>query len=566
MKEEIEKIDNLYNLNIIDSPCPVSSTGETLTRGLSNVINAHWSDSAQEAGNQEQARKWSAYRLPRRVMQTLLAITTLFLMLSVSNYAHAQIKPKIRELDTNVLDIDENIKNTGNNPIYSTESMRNDYGKYTKGKEKDIINAPVLKGGISELHATVGKSQIVRFDEPVVQISITNPELIDIRPLSSTKEFLVSGKQGGETTVIIWGESGEPVFFNLFVDNDNYKIVDEIRKLAPNENLDIDFIDSGRSTGLQVVLKGRLSSSILREKIDNIIKAYGHKMVDLTETLEPQVLLEVRIVELGKSKNKNRGYEFKRGLFDYLNLAESASGNTVNLFLGGEELDNPWFKDIAWSLLGKGGVMGTPKGNLVQVEKASLSGMSYDGNGTLGAWKAIPGSNLAYKLEAAESEGIVKTLSEPRVMVVNKHQATFNSGSQIPIPTGTDELGNIQYEYTNIGTQISITPTILEESERILLDISATVSEIDSSIVVNGGPGLNTRESKTKVEIANNATTVITGLVRKSESKTITKLPMLSNLPVVGNLFNNISSSNDDTELMIFVTASIVKPDLVKGD
>ena len=151
-------------------------------------------------------------------------------------------------------------------------------------------------------------------------------------------------------------------------------------------------------------------------------------------------------------------------------------------------------------------------------------------------------------------------------MVINKQQATFNSGSQIPIPTGTDELGNTQYEYTNIGTQITITPTILEESERILLDISAIVSEIDTSIEVNGGPGLNTRESKTKVEIANNATTVITGLVRKSESKTVSKLPMLSNLPVIGSMFNNITSANDDTELMIFVTASIVKPDLVKGE
>lgn len=502
----------------------------------------------------------------------LITLLIVILLLCFSGYANAQVKPKIRELDTNILDIDENIKNTGNNPIYSTENLRNDSGKYTREKEKgkDIINAPVLKGGISELHATVGKSQIVRFDEPVVQISITNPELIDIRPLSSTKEFLVSGKQGGETTVIIWGESGEPVFFNLFVDNENYKIVDEIRKLAPNENIDIDFIDSGGDSGLQVVLKGRLSSSILKEKIDNIIKAYGHTLVDLTETLEPQVLLEVRIVELGKSKNKSRGYEFKKGLFDYLSLMEGSSlaGTQAILDLGTESLSDPWYRDLAWELLAKGGTVLSGSGIPIELDRhgKSLSGITYDSYGNLGSWKAFPNSNLAYKLEAAESEGIVKTLSEPRVMVINKQQATFNSGNEIPIPTGTDELGNIQYEYTNIGTQISITPSILEESERILLDISATVSEIDSSIVVNGGPGLNTRESKTKVEIANNATTVITGLVRKSESKTITKFPMLSNLPVIGNLFNNITSSNDDTELMIFVTASIVKPDLVKGE
>lgn len=502
----------------------------------------------------------SYYKNLIKISSTLLLVV----MLSIFNMSYVIGQTEIRDLNPDFLDIDQNIVNQQNDFIYNSDNVVKKSQKSIGNKE--IVNAPVLKGGISELRAIVGKSQIVRFDEPVTRISITKPELVDMIFLSP-QEVIMNGKEGGETTVIIWGEGKEPVFFNLFVENSNLNFINEVRKVTPNEDLEIDFIDEGSDTGLKVVLKGKLSSSIIKGKIDDLAGAYGYTIVDLTETLEPQIMLEVKVVEMSKSEGKARGYEFKQGLFDYLDLAEGEgfANTSINLLVDDTSYSEPWFRDVAWeALTSDGGLMAGDV--LVKIDdfKKQMTGTTFE-NGSLNNWKVLPDKNLAYKLNAAESEGLIKILSEPRVMVINGNDANFTSGSEVPVPAGVDELGNIQYEYATVGTTINIKPTILEKSERIVLDISTSISEIDNAISSSAGPGFNTRNSKTKVEVADNHTTVITGLVRKSETKSVTKMPYLSNLPFIGKFFDNVTESTDETELMIFVTASIVKANIEEG-
>lgn len=482
-------------------------------------------------------------------------ISLLFLTFTLLPFEGAFGQPQIRELDSDFLDIEDSIINPDKDIIYTSDKIKNNSRNYNSQgfqNQDDLITTPILKGGISELRAVVGKSQIVRFDEPVRRMSITKPELVDMVFLSP-REIIMNGKTGGETTVIIWGEDNEPVFFNLFVENNNYNFVKEVKKVAPDEDIKIDFIDHGTDDGLQVILRGTIKSSIVSGKISQLAAAYGYSIVDLTETLQPQVLLEVKIVELSKSKGKSRGYQFKKGIFDYITEAESLSGHTFSTDAG----DEPWLVDAAIQALVDGADYG---GEFL----GKLSGLTFS-DGALQNWRAYPKWNLAMQINAAESEGLIKTLSEPRVMVVNGQAANFTSGSEVPVVSGVDELGNQQFEYTQVGTTINITPTILEKTERILLNISANISEIDNAISTDAGPGFNTRSGTTQVEVANNHSTVITGLVRKSETKTIDKFPFLSNIPVIGKLFNSQTASTDDTELMIFVTASIIKPDLARG-
>ncbi len=481
----------------------------------------------------------------KKINKIFFASVTI-LVLSFINSGFAQGAPEIRELGPDFLDIDQSIIDPKNDLIYSSDKIIENSENYGNDNDREIINAPTLKGGISELRAIVGKSQIIRFDEPVRRISITKPELVDMIFLSP-KEIIMNGKVGGETTVIIWGKDKDPVFFNLFVENSNINFVKEVKKVAPNEDIEIDFIDSGNDIGLQVVLSGKISSSIVKGKINKIAGAYGYSIVDLTETLQPQVMLEVKVVELSTSKGKSKTYEFKKGVLEYINDYESLSG--TDYYDTGSSSEEDLSADSF----------------LKALSSDLLSGNNFSG-GVLQLWKVFPDMELSTVLNIGESEGLVKVISEPRVMVVNGQAASFTSGSEVPIPSGVDELGNQQYEYTNVGTTINITPTILEETERIFLDITASISEIDNAISTSAGPGFNTRNGTTKVEIANNHTTVITGLVRKSETKTMDKFPFLSNLPVIGEIFDSTSASSDETELMIFVTASIVKANLARGE
>ncbi len=460
-------------------------------------------------------------------------------------------EPNLRELDSDYLDIDENLINPQRDIIYNSNEIKKNQKKYN-GEQTEIKTSD-LSGGISELRAIVGKSQIIRFDEPVKRISITKPDLVDMVFLSP-REIIMNGKLSGETTVIVWAEEGDPVFFNLFVDNNNLNFIKEVKKIAPKEDIEINFANAGTDEGMKVVLSGVISSSIIKERIVNLAEAYGYTLVDLVEELVPQIRLEVKIVEMGETKNKSREYEFKEGIFDYIEYAgDLAGGDFSSLLPEGAASDDPWIIDEGLKNLVKGDQFG-----------GKLSGNTFSG-GSWNGWRVFPNCNLSLKLKVAEDEGLVKILAEPNVMVLNEESATFNAGNKVPVPDGVDEFGNIKYTYEDVGINLSITPDVLEETERIVLDISAEVSEIDEAASTPTTFGFLTRKGETMVEVANNHTTVITGLVKKNEGTTRTKFPFLSNLPVVGKLFDSVTASTEDTELMIFVTASIVKPDLVRG-
>ena len=227
----------------------------------------------------------------------------LTIMLALSSASFAQEIPKIRELPSNPTPINNQILKNDKNNIYKTQAI-------TKKLEKNLTvtetnKTTQLKGGVSELKAIVGKSQLIRFDEPIKRISITDPNLADL-VIISPKEMLVNGKAGGETSLIIWGETGDPIMFNLFVQNDSINFVKEIKKIAPDDDIKIDFINSGSQTGMKVAISGRISSTITRDKIKNLVTAYGYTLIDNTEALTPQIMLSLKIVEINKTKIKNK--------------------------------------------------------------------------------------------------------------------------------------------------------------------------------------------------------------------------------------------------------------------
>jgi len=498
-------------------------------------------------------------RTKNTIIKKMTSVFLFLIVLGINNFVHAEKNLEIRELDTDFLEIND--INSTKNSVYSSEEMK-------KIKEKsEIIDTPMLKGEVTELKAIVAKYRIFKFDKPIKRFAITNADLVEWMFLSE-KEMLIIGEEAGETTVMIWEQdSDDPVFFNLFVEKTNYNFIKEVKKIAPNENINIDFIDEGGKGTLKVVLTGKISSTIVRDKIKEMANAYSYNLVDLTEAHTPQVLLEVKLVEMTKDENKNREINFKEGLFDYLELGEELAGAEAVLKIDGETFDEPWTRDLAWEMLSnlKNFSAGTETITLDDLsKKGHVWGNSF-GEGQLNVWRMYPNKNLSYQLKAAESEGIVKILAEPRLMVSHGEMAKLESVQQVPVPAGQDALTGAQItEYKDVGIIVEITPTILEESKRVNLTISTELSDLSTAASIGESPGFVKRNGQTKVEIADNQTTVITGLVRSQESKTVDKLPFFSNLPIIGDFFSSIRTSKSESEVMIFVTATIIKSDLAK--
>ena len=140
---------------------------------------------------------------------------------------------------------------------------QNDYAPQSAQLQSKQVNLSAeIKDKNEKLYAIVGKSQLLKFDEEVSRVSITEPQYADI-VLLSPKELLLNGKKSGRTSLIFWGENNQPVFFNLIVQQDADAFLQAVEEIAPNENANLIFTDDG------VILSGHISSTGTKDKIKN---------------------------------------------------------------------------------------------------------------------------------------------------------------------------------------------------------------------------------------------------------------------------------------------------------
>jgi len=300
------------------------------------------------------------------------------------------------------------------------------------------------------------------------------------------------------------------------VQQDSDAFMQAIEEVAPNEDLQYTFTDDG------VILSGKISSTTVKENINNIVKAYNFKLLDLTESPTKQVLLEVKITEA--SRNFTRELESK--------------------FTVGENYDN-----FLTQILGI-------------TNHQDLSNATVNGN-TGGQYiYSSSTARVAWALRMAEQKGIVKILAEPKLLAINGKSGSFNVGNEIPVPSQMGQYGNIAYDFKTTGVILNFTPTILEKSNRVMLKLSPEVSEIDSSYVSQSGiPGFKTRKVDTTVELGDGETLVIAGLLSHTSSQSKSKVPWIGDLPGIGLLFSSLKNEKRDTELVIFITPKIVEVD-----
>lgn len=373
------------------------------------------------------------------------------------------------------------------------------------------------KDNNEKLYAVVGKTQLIKFDEPVKRISLTDPSLADL-VLLSPKELLLNGKKSGRTSLLFWGSSEKPVFFNMVVQQDTDAVIQAIEQVAPNENVKYTFTDDG------MIMSGKISSTAVKKNITEVVKAYGVNMLDLTESPTKQVLLEVKIAEASRTFTNTLVSQFSVGQ-DAVNRSGFPIGSVLD---GGSAIFN-----------GK---------NL----NFLFSSFSHD---------------IAWQLQAAETKGLVKILAEPKLLAIDGQAGSFNVGNQIPYPSSAGMSSQVAYSFKDTGVILNFTPTIMEKSNRVILKLSPEISEVDASITsVAGIPGIKTRKVDTTVELADGETLIIAGLLSHNTQNSNTQVPGLGNIPGLGLLFSNFYRDRKDTEVVIFITPKIIDADTNTND
>ncbi len=171
--------------------------------------------------------------------------------------------------------------------------------------------------------------------------------------------------------------------------------------------------------------------------------------------------------------------------------------------------------------------------------------------GTVQDW-----ATLNAEVQALQENNQAQIISNPSITTTDNREATILVGQKIPLIVA-DEAGNAVTQLTTIGIRLIVTPHINSDNQ-ITLDVHPEVSDLSSQATVQGGVIINTSEADTRVLVNNTQTAVIAGLIRDVESKLTTGVPILMDVPLLGNLFKSTSSTKSKRELMVFITPRII--------
>ncbi len=280
------------------------------------------------------------------------------------------------------------------------------------------------------------------------------------------------------------------------------------------------FILSDRGS---VVVDDRTNTLIIRDATDKIEGILA--LIDSLDQPNPQVVIEARIVETTRTFSQAIGT-----VWGYNAAADAAHGTTTGL-----KFPN--------SITSSGQV---------------VLGQPYNGIISVGFADALDAFNLNFALQAAESNGLVKVVSSPKVTAQNNEKAHIQSGIMIPIQTVANNTVTVQYIDATLS--LDVTPQITAEGT-VLLDIDLKKREPLSGINLQGGTNapISTRDAKTRVMVRDGGTTVIGGIYQLTDNDQTNGIPGLSKIPIIGALFRNHSMDTKHDELLIFITPRIIK-------
>lgn len=177
---------------------------------------------------------------------------------------------------------------------------------------------------------------------------------------------------------------------------------------------------------------------------------------------------------------------------------------------------------------------------------------------------------LQASLQLLAQDRDIKVLAAPTLVIQNGQKGSFLAGGELPIPLAQNTGGGIAYtvEWRQFGVKLDVEPRL--EGDKIIMALRPEVSSIDPENAINlqnlQVPGLATRWAQTTVQIQNGESIVIAGLLRNDKTKTMSKLPILGDIPIIGHLFGSTTYDDRVSELVFVVTPQIVTNNQVKPE
>jgi general secretion pathway protein D len=292
------------------------------------------------------------------------------------------------------------------------------------------------------------------------------------------------------------------------------------------------------------------NSLVVRDTAD--IVAVVEKIIDANDVPDPEVILEVEIIEVSDKNAKNVGlllssYGVSVGMFNTKVNPPVAMQDTLN---------NVQISGSSGSGATSGSTIGTNLSSISSLVKAfSIDGYS--------GYVTVPSATYNFGKTLSNAQILVN----PKIRVRNKEKAKFNVGTRVPITTTTTNSGTstqVNVQYVDVGVKVNAEPQIQLNNE-IIIKLSVEASQVINKETVGGKDSattvvtIGTRNLDTVLSLKDGETSVIGGLISTNKTESQQKVFLLGDLPLIGPLLSNNNSGNDKTELIMAITPRLVR-------
>lgn len=363
----------------------------------------------------------------------------------------------------------------------------------------------------------INQSSCLNTGGEITRVAIANPEIADITMISKT-EMLVVAKKMGTTTLYIWTNDGMRQEYIINIRDHDTQTSAAVAKMIGYPGIEVEKI------GNKVLLKGTVKNQLEKSRAEKIAEMYGEKVVNLLEMTNPeQIQIEAKILEISTDKVKKLGIQY-------------ANASNID-------------KDSGIVTIGQTGMFGFGQ---------TFSNSRDSSNAKMGGYADINAT-----LQALITNGEAKILSQPSMVTMSGEKASILIGGEIPIPMSNSD-GQITVEWREYGIKLNIEPNVGADN-KITSKVNAEVSSLDSSsaAAINLSSGLSisalrSRKTETVIHLPSGSTMAIGGLLSSEESKQISKIPFLGDLPILGKFFRSTATSKEKKEIIILVTPTLV--------
>ncbi|QTF10892.1 type II and III secretion system protein family protein [Brenneria izadpanahii] len=417
-----------------------------------------------------------------------------------------------------------------------------------------LLPAMASAAGISEVaetnvvHMTVHQGRLLKLSDLPDSVLVADPEIASFE-LPSPGNLFIYAKNVGTTTLYAMDENGNVINAIRIVSEHDLKALSErMKREFPNADIQLE---AGIPSG--VIVRGSVDTPQDAKRVIDSVQAYivastasapgggggggeglpgssesSAKVINQLKIKTPsQINIRVRVVEVSRNLTHELGFNWEASL----------NRGSANFGLGTGTLS---------------GFFDSSTGAFTGADGSSFFGANVGGSE----------GSLSGLLSAMNKQGMASVLAEPNLTAMSGETAAFAAGGEVPVVVITNN--NVNIDYKAYGVILRMTPTLLS-ANRISLHIAPEVSELTSvgSVTLESGstiPALTVRRADTTVELASGQSFALAGMLRSANSQTVTGVPGLSSIPIIGRAFENESASHEETELVIIATAYVVEP------